>query len=89
MGHGQDAAMRPDFKDPSSFYIKINEQDYLARGGGYSPELPLTQNPERARNILRDATDLDINLIRWGATLLTTDCSNSMNARGRPLKKVI
>jgi exo-1,4-beta-D-glucosaminidase len=64
-GHRDDTAMRPEFEDPNSFYIKINGRDYLVRGAGYTPELLLTQDRERARNTLRYAMDLGINLIRW------------------------
>jgi beta-galactosidase/beta-glucuronidase len=42
-----DTAMRPEFDDSSSFYLKINGRDYFVRGAGYAPELLLTQDRER------------------------------------------
>lgn len=83
-GHRDDTAMRPEYKDPSSFYLKINGRDYLVRGAGYTPELLLTQDRERARATLRYAKDMGINLIRWEGHFVDDGLLEMCDREGMP-----
>lgn len=83
-GHRDDTAMRPEYKDPSSFYIKINGRDYLVRGAGYTPELLLTHDHERARATLRYSKDMGINLIRWEGHFVDDGLLEMCDREGMP-----
>lgn len=83
-GHRDDTAMRPQYKDPSSFYIKINGRDYLIRGAGYTPELLLTHDYERARATLRYSKDMGINLIRWEGHFVDDGLLEMCDREGMP-----
>ncbi len=83
-GHRDDTAMRPEYEDPSSFYLKINGRDYLVRGAGYTPELLLTHDRERARVTLRYAKDMGINLIRWEGHFVDDGLLEMADREGMP-----
>ncbi|MBV6273723.1 hypothetical protein KVP09_12500 [Alcaligenaceae bacterium CGII-47] len=83
-GHRDDTAMRPQYKDPSSFYLKINGRDYLIRGAGYTPELLLTHDYERARATLRYSKDMGINLIRWEGHFVDDGLLEMCDREGMP-----
>lgn len=83
-GHRDDTALRPEYEDPSSFYIQINGRDYLVRGAGYNPELLLTHDRERARVTLRYAKDMGINLIRWEGHFIDDGLLEMADREGMP-----
>lgn len=83
-GHRDNTAMRPEYSDPSSFYLKINGRDYLVRGAGYTPELFLTHDQERARATLRYSKDMGINLIRWEGHFVDDGLLEMCNREGMP-----
>ena len=83
-GHRDDTAMRPEYPDPSSFYLKINGRDYLVRGAGYTPELLLTHDYERARATLRYSKDMGINLIRWEGHFVDDGLLEMCDREGMP-----
>ncbi|MDD2557660.1 MAG: hypothetical protein RBR43_06135 [Desulfuromonadaceae bacterium] len=83
-GHRDDTAMRPEYDDPSSFYLKINGRDYLVRGAGYTPELLLTHDHERAKATLRYSKDMGINLIRWEGHFVDDGLLEMCDREGMP-----
>ena len=83
-GHRDDTAMHPEYQDPSSFYLKINGRDYLVRGAGYTPELLLTHDRERARATLHYSKDMGINLIRWEGHFVDDGLLEMCDREGMP-----
>ena len=67
-----------------SFYLKINGQDYLIRGGVYSPDLLYKNDPEHDAKIIRYVKDLGLNFLRWESKIADESMVDLADREGIP-----
>ncbi|MFK3666302.1 glycosyl hydrolase 2 galactose-binding domain-containing protein [Ochrobactrum teleogrylli] len=85
--HIDNSKLFPKFKNPGSFYIKVNGRDYLIRGAAYTPDLLFDNNPQRDRDIIRYAKDLGVNMLRWEGKFADDDMLELADKEGIPVMR--
>ena len=75
----------PDIGTGGNFYLKVNDKDYLIRGGVYSPDLLFRNDPERDATIMRYAKDLGLNLLRWELKIADDSMIERADREGMPV----
>jgi len=85
--HIDNSTLFTKFKNPGSFYIKVNGRDYLIRGAAYTPDLLFDNNPQRDRDIIRYAKDLGVNMLRWEGKFADDDVLDLADKEGIPVMR--
>jgi exo-1,4-beta-D-glucosaminidase len=68
-----------------NFYLKINDKDFLVRGGVYTPDLLYRYDPDHEAAILRYVKDLGLNMLRWESKISSEHIIELADEQGIPL----